>query len=90
MALQQAHLLRASVVEETSRNTTRGISGISLAILGERMRMKKVSPIIAISLAEISSPRKGYAKLPRMGLTLSFDFSMACLPDSPALKRALD
>lgn len=84
VCLHYAYLLRASVVDETSRKAISGISGISLAILGDRMRTKNASPRTATSRAESRKPRKGYAMYWRRGPILACDSRRAPLPFIPA------
>lgn len=55
------HLFRASVVKDTTTKTTRGISGISLAMRGDKILTKKASPRMATNRAESKKPRNGYA-----------------------------
>ena len=80
----RCHLLRIRVEMDTNRKTANGISGISLAILGDRMRMKNVSPRMAINRADISKPRKGYAIACLTGAMRSFDAPRASIPPLPA------
>lgn len=81
-----ACLLRAKVVRDTVRKTARGISGISLAILGDSMRTKNVSPDIATSLAVSRSPMKGYVNLFLIFWILLVDATTASLPALPVSK----